>query len=323
MTALHPDDWAAVLGEDLAEFVGAGGAMVRFAVGESPRDVAHAKRSLEALASESKLHWFDVDGSQVRLHFPNEILAAVAEQIDFHQLMTAFLLKAVVDEGYEIPEDAQEFVTRDIATMNDIVPNQVHSIINDRIRSGIMRDRRLLRDVRYALWAIAREVLRGVPSDLAGDVPRRWLSSKVSGIRELRDFGIVQKVTRYNARGLLRSILTWLPGTEWNGSIVFVDAQQLAHAKNLRDGKVYYTRPALSDVYEVMREFIDETDDMNHTLLVFGMPREFLSVDPRGRGMGAYQALQFRVSNFPANMPNPLSNMVLLDGSAERRRFSA
>ena len=55
MTALHPDAWAAVLGEDLAEFVGAGGAMVRFAVGESPRDIAHAKRSLEELAVESPL----------------------------------------------------------------------------------------------------------------------------------------------------------------------------------------------------------------------------------------------------------------------------
>ena len=70
-----------------------------------------------------------------------------------------------------------------------------------------------------------------------------------------------------------------------------------------------------------MREFIDETDDMSHVLLVFAMPREFLSVDPRGRGMGAYQALQFRVSSFPATVPNPLSNMVLLDAHAERRRF--
>ncbi len=321
MIALHPDDWVAVIAEDLADFIGAGGAMVRFAVGESPHDVVHARRALGSLADELKLHWFDVDGSEVRLHFPNEILAAVAEQIDFYELMTSFLMQAIVDQGYQIPDGAQEFVTRDIADLNECTPNDVHAIINERIRSAIMRDRRLLRDVRYALFAIAREVLRGVPSAVAGDVPKRWLINKVSGIRELREYGIVQKVTRYNARGLLRSILTWLPGSESNGSIVFIDAQQLAFPRNLRDGKVYYSRPALSDVYEVMREFIDETDDMSHVLLVFAMPREFLSIDPRGRGMGAYQALQFRVSNFPATVPNPLSNMVLLDAHAERRRF--
>lgn len=321
MIALHPDDWAAVMGEDLAEFVGAGGAMVRFAVGETPADTDYVRRAIRSLASESKLHWFDVDGSRVRLHFPNEILGAVAERINFHALMTSFLLQAVIDGGLEIPNDAHEFVTRDISDLNGCTPNEIHALVNERIRSGIMRDRRLHRDVRYALWAIAREVLRGGRPAIAGDVPKRWLCNRVSSIRELRDFGIAQKVTRYNARGLLRSILTWLPGAEANGSIVFIDAQQLAYPRNLHDGKVYYSRAALSDVYEVMREFIDETDDMSHVLLVFAMPREFLSVDPRGRGMGAYQALQFRVSGFPATMPNPLSNMVLLDRRAERRRF--
>jgi hypothetical protein len=324
MIALHPDDWAEVIGKDLAEFVGAGGAMVRFAVGETATDLAATRRSLKTLAEESQLHFFDVDGSTTRLQYPNEILAAVAEQIDFHRLMTSFLFQAIIDEGYEVPSSAQDFVLRDIATLNEILPKDVHQVINARIKSGIMRDRRLVRDVRYALWAIAREVLRGVPSELTGDVPKRWLRGQVSSIRELRDFGIVQKVTRYNARGLLRSILTWLPASQWNGSIVFVNGVRLAEARNPRDGKLHYSRLALSDVYEVMREFIDETDDMSHVLLVFAMPRDFLSIDPRGRGMGAYQALQFRVTGFAeATLPNPLSNMVLLSREAQRRSFTA
>lgn len=324
MIPLHPDDWAEVIGQDLADFVGAGGAMVRFMVSDEPAVLAHARRSLQSLATESKLHFFHVDGSQVRLHYPNEILAAVAAQIDFHRLMTSFLFQAVLDEGYEIPSGAEGFVIKDVAGVNEILPKDVHAVINARIRSDIMRDRRLIRDVRYALWAIAKDVLQGVRPDVAADIPKRWLAGRVSSIRELRDFGIVQKVNRYNARGILRSALTWLPASQWNGSIVFIDAVRLAEPRNLRDGKVYYTRAALSDVYEVMREFIDETDDMSHVLMVFAMPPEFLSVDPRGRGMGAYQALQFRVTGFAeATLPNPLSNMVLLSKKAQRRSFSA
>ena len=105
---------------------------------------------------------------------------------------------------------------------------------------------------------------------------------------------------------------------------MFVDATRLAEPRNLRDGTLYYTRAALSDTYEVMREFIDDTDDMSHVLLVYSMPPEFLSVEPRGRGMGAYQALQFRVNGFPdATHPNPLSNLVVLRERAQRRSFSA
>lgn len=324
MIPLHPDDWTKVIGQDLAEFVGSGGAMVRFMVCEHPSDLAYARRSLESLAEGSKLHFFQVDGSRTRLHYPNEILAAVAEQIDFHRLMSSFLFQAVIDEGYEIPAGAEDFVIREIAGMNEVLPKDVRGVINARIRSDIMRDRRLVRDVRYALWATARDVLHGAPSRVVGDIPKRWLASQVPSIRELRDFGIVQKVNRYNARGLLRSLLTWLPASQWNGSIVFVDAMRLAEPRNLRDGTTYYTRAALSDVYEVMREFIDETDDMSHVLMVFAMPSDFQSIDPRGRGMGAYQALQFRVTSFAeATLPNPLSNMVLLSKGAQRRSFSA
>ena len=324
MIPLHPDDWAEVIGHDLADFVGAGGAMVRFMVCDRPADLAYARQSLGRLAAESKLHFFPVDGSRTRLHFPNEILAAVAEHIDFHRLMTSFLFQAVIDEGYEILSGAEDFVIREIAGMNEVLPKDVHGVINARIKSDIMKDRRLVRDVRYALWAIARDALRVAPSDVTSDIPKRWLTGQVPSIKDLRKFGIVQKVNRYNARGILRSVLTWLPASQWNGSIVFIDALRLAEPRNLRDGKVFYTRAALSDVYEVMREFIDETDDMSHVLMVFAMPPEFLSIDPRGRGMGAYQALQFRVTSFAeATLPNPLSNMVLLSKQAQRRLFPA
>jgi hypothetical protein len=321
---VHPEDWAQLVSADVPDFVGGGGALVRFVVGETPAVQARTKTLLKSLGGASKLHFFDVDGSETRLHFPNDLLGAIAGQIDFHEVMTSFLMRAVLEEGYEVPTGATDFVLQDIADTNRVAAGDVRTVINERIRSAIMRDRRLVRDVRFALWAIAREVLRGVPAEIAGDVPRRWLQSQVSSIRELREFGIVQKVNRYNARGILRSLLTWIPTSDWRGSIVFVDATRLASPRNLRDGTTYYTRTALSDTYEVMRQFIDDTDDMSHVLLVFSMPPEFLSLEPRGRGMGVYQALQFRVNGFPeATRPNPLSNLVVLHDRAQRRQFLA
>lgn len=322
MIPLHPDDWVSVMGQDLAEFVGAGGASVRLVVGESPADVGHARDALRALAGELDLHFFEVDGGQTKLHYPNEILAAVAAQIDFSKAMTSFLFQAVIDDQLEIPSDTSKFVVREVAELNGLVPRAVRELVNNRIRSAIMRDRRLVRDVRYALFRLSQDVQAGWTTQAGSDVPSRWLTNQVAGIKELRELGIVQKVTRHNARGLLRSLLTWLPTAQRKGSVVFVDAQRLGLKQNPHDGEEFYTRVALSDVYEVIRTFIDDTDDMRHVLLVFGMPREFLSVEPKGRGMGVYQALQFRVTGFSeATMPNPLSNMVLLSASATRRSF--
>lgn len=322
MIPLHPDDWVSVMGQDLAEFVGAGGASVRLVVGDSPADVAYTRDAVARLADQFNLHFFDVDGGRTKLHYPNEILAAIAEQIDFSTAMTSFLFQALIESQFEVPSDTSKFTVREVAELNGLAPRAVRKIVNDRIRSAIMRDRRLVRDVRYALFRLSQDVQAGWADHAGGDVPSRWLTNQVTGIRELRELGIVQKVTRHNARGLLRSLLTWLPTSQREGSVVFVDALRLGVLRNPHDGEEFYTRAALSDVYEVIREFIDETDDMRHVLLVFGMPREFLSVDPKGRGMGVYQALQFRVTGFSeSTMPNPLSNMVLLDTAAPRRSF--
>ncbi|WP_431235134.1 BREX system ATP-binding domain-containing protein [Mycolicibacterium psychrotolerans] len=319
MIPLHPEDWVTVVAGDLVEFVGEGGALVRFVVGDTHRDITLIGDVLEQLAADSNLFFFNVDSAERRIHYTNDLLSAVARQLDLRSVITEFLIAAIVREGFDMPADATSFVLNDVARVNDLIPADVVALLNQRIRAQILSDRRVVRDLRYALSAMAAETLRGDEFGTAVDLVGRWLDGKVSRITELREFGIVQKVSRYNARALLRSVLTWLPAAGRNGSILYVNAERLGWPKNPRDGYVFYARAALSDAYEVMREFIDDTDEMHNVMIVFAMPSEFLSIDPTGRGMGYYQALQHRVSSFAeATLPNPLANMVLLSSKAAK-----
>jgi hypothetical protein len=235
--------------------------------------------------------------------------------------MTSYLFRALADGGYEVPTGAWVFDLDEVARTNDLTPADILPLLRKHINTHLLKDTRLVRDVRYALSTMANELLQGPDFATGIELTARWLTGRASVIRELREHGIVQKVSRYNARSVLRSLLSWLPASGLGGSIVFVNASSLAVSK--RSGEsLYYTRAAVSDTYEVMREFIDDTDEMRHVMVVFAMPNDFLSIDPTGRGMGAYQALEHRVRSFTeSRLANPLANLVWVGDGAEKRTF--
>jgi len=319
---LRTQDWMEIVRDDLIKFVGEGGALVRFVVCDTKADQASVKASLKAESVSSNLFFFDVDASRSRIHYVNDILCAVGEQLNLRSAITLFLLNATTEEGYQVGE-ATDFDLNHLAHLNSIAPQEILAVLNQQIRRRILRDDRLARDVRYALWSATSEVLQSDDYGNAVSLTERWITGNASNIRELREFGIVQKINRYNARSVLRSLFTWLPATGRRGSILYVDGSRLAERTNPRDDLLYYTRSALSDVYEVIREFIDATDHMTSVMIVFGMHQEFMSSDPQDRGFGMYQALQHRVSPFEeAHYPNPLANLVVLSSTAEERSFS-
>ncbi len=49
------------------------------------------------------------------------------------------------------------------------------------------------------------------------------------------------------------------------------------------------------DAYEVLRQFIDDTDNLHACLVIVAPEAEFLEIDMPARGMGCYEALKFRV----------------------------
>jgi hypothetical protein len=114
---------------------------------------------------------------------------------------------------------------------------------------------------------------------------------------------------------LLLSLAHWLAANGRAGLVVVLDIRRLGFARRPgpeeRQG-YYYTKAALVDAYEVLRQLVDNTDEMANCMFVVVASPSFVS-DP-ARGLDAYQALKLRIFDEvrDVNRDNPFSSLVRL-----------
>ena len=102
------------------------------------------------------------------------------------------------------------------------------------------------------------------------------------------------RVTRFNARNLLRSLCEVIHFSGRPGLLVVVDdLEQLI--KKGTEGQIQYTKAKREDAYESIRQLIDDIDSMRYVLFLFCMDREMLDDD--SVGIKSYQALWMRMQN--------------------------
>ena len=130
----------------------------------------------------------------------------------------------------------------------------------------------------------------------------------------MKPYSIHNKITRANARLMFESLLQWTRFAGRPGTVIVLDAARLSVARRPDDGLVFYTKAQLLDAYEVLRQFIDSTARLQGCLLVVFPAIEFLDTEPASRGLGAYDALKFRVYDeiHDQRLANPMGALVRL-----------
>ena len=99
-----------------------------------------------------------------------------------------------------------------------------------------------------------------------------------------------------------------------------LDLERLAEARRPplaeRHG-VYYTKPAVLDAYEVLRQMIDQTDQLRSTLVLAELPPALVLDEVRG--LPAYAALELRVADEVRDRrrANPFASLVRLETRLE------
>ncbi len=94
---------------------------------------------------------------------------------------------------------------------------------------------------------------------------------------------------------MLFSLAHWLKLNGKSGLVVVLDISRYTLTTRTRDDSdgFYYSIPAALDAYEVLRQFIDGTDEMESSFIVVIASKPFLS-DER-RGVSRYDALKLRI----------------------------
>jgi hypothetical protein len=301
--------------EYLHDYVEGGGAAVKFVV---PADDASASAFVDGFGAAARGAGYivaSVDAAETRVHLLEQVFFDVARHVDWDELATVAARAAVAGAGYPVPPGGGVSLDQ-LAAHHRVDPRELKRDIDRQLQQRVHRDYAMVQEFRTAMLRLCQAQLRsGQVVDAEHAAVLDWLRGDLRQISALRSALIFRRIGRHNARQLLFSLAHWLAVNDQAGLALVLDIRRLGFARRPspeeRHGH-YYTRTALLDAYEVLRQLVDNTDEMANCFVVVVASPAFLS--DNARGIDAYQALKLRIFDEvrDVNRDNPLSSLIRL-----------
>ena len=314
-------DWLGVLQQEyLQSFVREGGGAIKVAVFSDQDSLAHCQQSLNGLADAEGYVFAKVDARYTKVHLIERLFHKVAKHVDWDDLAYCFMLRLLEEHGYQIPTNRQEFSLRSVAALNERKEPMLRRDIQTWLEQSIEGDAGLCREFRMAMirLCLAQFKADGADQVLANSV-KEWLCGDLRLISGVKKAMIYQKVSRHNARHMLTSLTRWLRLTGKGGLILSLDISRYfgKRDESSTDGSLSFTPSATMDLFELLRQFLDTSDEIEGLLMTVLAPQEFLT-DSR-RGVDRYEALKLRVWDDirPKHRQNPLASLVRIQGQEQ------
>ncbi|MHB0981309.1 MAG: BREX system ATP-binding domain-containing protein [Thermoleophilia bacterium] len=278
----------------LAGFVADGGAAVKFAVASDAAALDGFELALAEGSERLGFTFVRVDAAQTKVGMIQQVFFAVSEQIDWLGLARR-VNASLASELYE--DDGGSMTVAGIAEHNEVDQNIVRREMHKRLSRHVIKNYTLAKDFRVAMTQLC---LAQLDDDALGQQScvsiLDWLRGNLRLISAVKPMQIYQRIGRHNARAMLVSTARWIRQTGGSGLVVNLDLRALAaeRKRDVPEDQLYYTPAALWDTYEVLRQFIDATDEMEGLLVVVSAP-DALLVDTSRRSLQHYRALKHRI----------------------------
>ena len=315
-----PDEWFQTIRQEyLQRFIGQGGSSVKFVVTPTSEDCLATQTQLEAIAQEEGYGFVPVTAKDTKIHMMDRFFHHVAAQIPWDELATQFVRRLLQENGYRIPDDPKECCLAGIAKANERAEPLLRRDLNSWLERAIYRDTQMCQEFRMAMIRLCLGQLdTGAEAPFMIEPVKAWLRGELRQISALKEALIFQKIVRTNARYMFSSLSRWLRLVGKSGLVVSLDLSRCLITKKpeVPEG-FYYGVSTTLDAYEMLRQFIDGTDELEGMLLVVLVPPEFLT-DGR-RGLNRYEALKLRIWDEVRDRQyqNPLGALIRLGSCAE------
>ncbi len=311
-------DWLGVLQQEyLQSFVREGGGAIKVAVFPDQDSLANCQQALNGMADTEGYIFAKVDARYTKVHLVERLFHKVAKHVDWDDLAYRFVLRLLEEHGYQIPVNRHEFSLRQVAALNERKEPMLRRDVQTWLEKSIEGDSGLCREFRMAMicLCLAQFEAGGADQVLANSV-KEWLRGDLRLISGVKKAMIYQKVARHNARHMLTSLTRWLRLTGRGGLILSLDISRYfgKREQSPTDGSLSFTPSATMDLFELLRQFLDTSDEIEGLLMTVLAPQEFLT-DTR-RGVDRYEALKLRVWDDirPKHRQNPLASLVRIQG---------
>ncbi len=303
--------------EYLRDFIVKGGAAVKFVVADDA-GIAALDTALVGQAAEHGLVFARVSSADVKLHMMQQVFFAVSRQIDWEADAQRFVEGLFQRHGYQWPNPGKPVVLKDIADANQTDATTLHRDFKKWLTREVMKDTSMAQDFRIAVMQLCLNRL--APTDHGGETVApilQWLRGDLKLIGPLRNANIYTKITRHNARAMLRSLCRWLILAGHTGLFLAVDIRRLTLTAPAGEGMLHYASGAVMDAYEVLRQLIDDADMFERFFVAVYADHAFIG-DDRKRSVSAYTALKMRIwDDVRAQAKsNPLAPMVVIENAA-------
>lgn len=318
---MRAPEWLEIVRREyLADYVSGGGATVKFAV---PVDGAAGRErcvlTLRETATELGFLVATADSRVAKIHLVDQLFFQIARQIDWDALADSFLRRLFVEHRYHVPDDGPPTLQR-IAEANEADPIELDYRVEGLLSDAVYHNYTLSYEFRVAMRRLCEARLK--PDGAAGALAEplhQWLTGDLRAISALKQARIYKKVARYSARHMIASLPQWARLAGKSGLVLCLDIGRYTEGTRPPepDGTLYYGGSATIDCYEVLRQFIDATDELSACFILVLAAPSFLS-DER-RGVNRYDALRLRISDevHDRTRPNPLAALVRLDAAGD------
>ncbi|MHB8090923.1 MAG: BREX system ATP-binding domain-containing protein [Syntrophales bacterium] len=311
---ITPQEWLDTINSEyLQTFIKHGGAAVKFAVPMECIDHNNLLSTLKLYSEQENFLFTSVDAVKTKIHMTDKLFHEIARQIYWDELSHAFVEKVFLENGYQLPELREDFNLQRIAAINNREETFLRKEIHSWLEEKIFHDFEMCQEFRIAMIRLCLDQLdAGAATPFLSNAVKEWLRGELRLMSTLKEALIFQKIARHNARHMLFSLAHWLRVNGKSGLVIAVDiTRYLISTKSKEpDAGFFYSIPALLDAYEVLRQFIDGTDEMEGCLVVVIASKEFLSDDRRG--LNRYDALKLRIYDEVRDKrrQNPLASLV-------------
>lgn len=310
-------EWLGLVDKEyLRGFIVKGGAAIKFVVADDA-GIAALDAGFARQVAEHGLVFARVSSAAVKLHMMQDLFFAISRQVDWGADAQRFVEGLFQRQGYQWPSPGEPVALNEVAEANHMDNIILRREFNQWLTKYLMSNTGMAQDFRIAVMQLC--INRLAPAGHGGEAVApilQWLRGELRLLSPLKSANIYSKITRHNARAMLRSLCRWLTLAGHNGLFLEVDIRQLTRTASVATEGVRYTSGAVMDAYEVLRQMVDDVDLFERFFLVVVADHAFIG-DDRKRSVDAYTALKMRIwDDVRARaQDNPLAPMVVIEAS--------
>ncbi|MBI4908078.1 MAG: DUF2791 family P-loop domain-containing protein [Acidobacteria bacterium] len=316
--SIRPADWLRFIDREyLSSYIREGGSAIKFAVAADGGP--ELLDGIESIATRAGYLVARVDAATTKVQMMDEIFFRVAEQIPWREFGLRILSSLAAEVGYKWPQDGAAPLHVRLAAANGMDSQALLIDLKKAITDRLFRYPSLPRDFRVAMTQLCIAELSGGPDGEAAIATLTdWLTGRNKAVSAVKPFHIFRRIHRTNARHFFESMLHWVRMAGYPGMAVLLDARRLTEPRNAEMEGHFYSKAAVMDTYEVLREFIDSSDRLEGCFLAIVSNTHFL--EDMNRGIGTYEALKNRVYDEvrDRNLVNPMASLARIEAAHGR-----